>query len=199
MNGEMDGATRYLSKSKFAAEQGWVPSYVTKLGQQGRLVLSEDKKFVDVHATLAMLRKTDDPGKESVRQHHQAARVDKHVGDHIKHDSPVDEPSSNGTDPKYWDNKARREGALAELAELELAKKRGGLVETSRVEAMAFAAGRTLRDTVLGLPTQLAPVFASMTDSFQIEVKLRDALRQVFADAAKMTADDLTRVSDQSH
>jgi hypothetical protein len=197
----MDGEIRFLSKSKFAAEQGWSPSYVTKLGQQGRLVLCENKKLVNVDATLAMLRRTEDPGKDSVRQHHQAGRVEKHVGAHVEPDAPTDdEPgAAAGADPKYWDNKARREGMLADLAELELAKKRGELVERQRVEAMAFAAGRTLRDAVLGLPTQLAPVFATMTDSFQIEIKLRDALRQVFADAVKMTADDLTRASEQSH
>jgi hypothetical protein len=196
----MDGETRYLSKSKFADEQGWGPSYVTKLGKQGRLILSADKKLVDVEATLAVLRRTDDPGKEHVRQHHAAGRTEKNVGIHIKHDAPSDdEPAGISADATYWTSKARREGALAELAELELAKKRGGLVELPRVEAIAFAAGRTLRDTVMGLPTQLAPVFASMTDTFQIETKMRDALRQVFADAAKMTADDLSRTSEQPH
>jgi hypothetical protein len=196
----MDGEIRYLSKSKFAAEQGWSPSYVTKLNQQGRLVLCPDRKLVDVDATLAILRRTEDPGKESVRQHHQGARVEKHVVAHVKSDaSTKDEPGAPSADPKYWDNKARREGMLADLAELELAKKRGELVERQRVEAMAFAAGRTLRDAVLGLPTQLAPVFATMTDAFQIEIKLRDALRQVFADAVKMTADDLARATEQTH
>lgn len=190
----------YLSRSKFAAEQGWSPSYVTKLGQQGRLVLDQDQKLVDVAATLARLRRTDDPGKASVRQHHAAARVEKHVGAHVKPDAPAsDGPSSVGADPKYWGNKTRREGALAELAELELAKKRGELVDRQQVEAMAYAAGRTLRDTVLGLPTQLAPALTTMTDSYEIEIKLRDALRQVFADAAKMTAEDLSRASEPQH
>lgn len=197
----MDSETRFLSRSQFAAERGWSPSYVTKLSKQGRLVLhSENQKLVDVAATLAMLNRTEDPGKESTRQYHATMRTDKHVVAHVKIDAPsADEIPPPSADPKYWDNKARREGAMAELAELELEKKRGGLVDRQRVEAMAFAAGRTLRDAVLGLPTRLAPVFASMTDAFEIEVKLRDALRQIFADAAKMSADDLTRASDQSH
>lgn len=191
----------HLKRAEFARQQGWDRSYITKLGKQGRLILSPDQKMVDVEATLAVLRKTDDPGKEHVRQLHAAGRTEKHVGIHVKHDAPSDDelPAGNSADATYWESKARRESALAELSELELAKKRGGLVELPRVEAIAFAAGRTLRDSVLGLPTQLAPVFASMTDAFQIEVKMRDALRQVFADAAKMTADDLTRASEQSH
>ena len=196
----MNGETRYLSRSKFAAERGWSPSYVTKLGQQGRLVLCPEKKLVDVDATLTLLHRTDDPAKESVRQHHASARTEKHVGAHVRSDAPSgDESPGSVADPKYWDNKTRREGALAELAELELAKKRGELVDRQRVEAMAFAAGRTLRDAVLGLPTQLAPAFTTMTDAFEIEVKLRDALRQVFVDAVKMTTDDLNKASEQSH
>jgi len=190
----------FLSKSGFAARQGWSPSYVTKLGHQGRLVLCADQKLIDVAATLAALQRSGDPGKKAVRQHHAAARVEKHVAPHIRPDAPSDdEPAAVGAAPKYWDNKARREGALAELAEIELAKTCGNLVDRRRVEAMAFTAGRTLRDTVLGLPTQLAPVFAGMAgDAFGIEVRMRDALRQVFADAAKMTADDLRKVSEQS-
>ena len=196
----MDSEIRYLTKSKFAAHQGWSPSYVTKLRDQGRLVMDAEKKLVDVPATLACLRRTADPGKECVRQHHAAARTEKHVGAHVRHDAPAsDEGPANGSDPKYWDKKTRREGALAELAELELAKRRGELVDRERVEAMAFSVGRMLRDAVLGLPTQLAPELSTMTDSFQIEVKLREALRQVFADTAKMTADDLTRAMEPSH
>ncbi|HUW37543.1 MAG TPA: hypothetical protein VMV91_09430 [Rhodocyclaceae bacterium] len=193
----------FLKRSAFAAQQGWSASYVTKLGHQGRLVLSSDQKLIDVDMTLAALRRTGDPGKEYMRQHHAAARVEKHVAAHVRPDAASDDERALFADvctaPKYWDNKTRREGALAELAEIELAKTCGNLVDRQRVEAMAFTAGRMLRDTVLGLPTQLAPVFAGMAgDAFGIEVRMRDALRQVFADAAKMSADDLRKVSEQS-
>jgi hypothetical protein len=196
----MQSESQFMTRAEFARDRGWNRSYVTKLGQQGRLVLDSSEKLINVVATLARLSRTDDPAKESVRQHHAAARVEKDVGAFVKHDAPtLVEPSDKAADPKYWGNKTRREGALAELAELELAKKRDELVERPRVEAMAFAAGRTLRDAVLGLPTQLAPTFTTMTDAFEIEVKMRDALRQVFADAAKMTADDLNRASEHQH
>ena len=197
----MGSEIQYLSKLRFAESQGWSPSYVSKLGSQGRLVLDASNKLVNVDATLAGLRRTSDPGKSAVRQRHQENRVEKHVGQHVKSDAPAsnDEPASAGADTKYWGNKSRREGALAELAELELARKRTELVDRVRVEAMAFSAGRTLRDSVLGLPTRLAPLFATMSDPFEIEVQLRNALRQVFADAAKMTAEDLARSSEQSH
>jgi hypothetical protein len=195
----MAGETaQFLSRSEFAAQQGWSPSYVTKLGKQERLVFDQTGKKIDVAATLARMQRTSDPGKESVREHHAAARVEKHVTPLVQPNAPI-EPKITDQDPKYWGNKTRREGALAELAELELAKKRGELVERAHVESMAYAAGRALRDIVLGLPTKLAPQFANMTDSYEIEVKLRTALRQVFVDAAKMTADDLLRANEAPH
>ena len=192
-NGEMDGETPYLTRSQFAERQGWSPSYVTKLGKQDRLVLSPDGKRVDVPATLARLARTTDPGKEGVRQHHAAARSERDTGKHVRPDAPDETPGGFDADPKYWTNKARREGALAELAELDLAKKRGELVERSRVEAAANSAGRMLRDAMLGLPTQLAPELASLTDAFQVEIRMRDAIRQIFSDLAKMSADDFTK------
>lgn len=200
----MDGEIQYLSKSQFAARQGWSPSYVTKLKDQERLVLAPDGKMVDVMATLLQLQRTAAPEKESVRRHHAAGRTEKHAGIHTKLDAPGDDgggdrASGGNADPKYWENKARREGALGDLAELELSKKRGELVDRARVESAAFSIGRMLRDAVLGLPTQLAPELAGMTDAFAIEIKLRDALRQVFADTVKLTVDDLDRAMEQPH
>jgi len=190
---------KYLKKSAFAAQQGWNPSYVTKLKNQGRLVFCMgNPKLIDVDATLAELQRTGDPGKAALRQHHSAARVEKHVTTFIKSDAPSDDEPQAAADPKYWDNKTRREGTLADLAALELAKKSGELVEFKRVEEAAFAAGRLLRDTVLGLPTRLAPELAAMNDTFQIEIRMRDELRQIFSDVAKMAVDDLKRLIEQT-
>jgi hypothetical protein len=191
----MNGEIAYLTKSEFATKQSWSPSYVTKLGKQGRLVFSPDGKRIDVAATLVILNRTTDPAKEGVRQHHALGRNDKHVGVHTRADAPSDEaPASTpaaAADPQYWSNKARREGALAELAELELAKKRGDLVDRQRVEETAFAMARMLRDTLMGLPTTLAPKVAGMTEHFEIEAAMRDEIRRVLDDFAKMSEQDL--------
>lgn len=196
----MEGENRYLSKKNFAISQGWSPSYVTKLKEQGRLVLSPDGKSVDVQSTLARLNRTSDPGKEHVRDHHASARSERDVGRHTKHDAPDDLPDTgSSSDPKYWDNKTRREGALAALAELELAKKSGILVQRDRVQAVAFAAGRMLRDAMLNIPTQIAPILAGMTDPWDVERALRDAMRQVMTDMDKISADDMHKAMEAPH
>lgn len=195
----MDGEN-LLSKSAFAERQGWSPSYVTKLGKQGRLITTEDGRLVNVSETLALLRRTSDPGKEAVRQHHQGARTERHVGAHAKSSAPTDEPSASGSaDPAYWSAKARREGALADLAEHELAVKRSEYVLRERVEAAAFGSTRMLRDALLGLPTQLAPELANMADARDVEIRLRNAIRRVLEDMARMTADDLDKAMREPH
>ena len=191
----MEGENQYLSKKDFAISQGWSPSYVTKLKDQGRLVLCPEGKKVDVKATLAKLTNTSDPGKESVRLHHASERGAKMV----RSDAPDERDGSGSADPKYWDNKTRREGALAALAELELANKAGALVERTRVEAVAYAAGRMLRDAMLNIPTQIAPILAAMTDPWEVERTLREAMRQVMSDMDKVSADDLDKAMEASH
>ena len=188
---------KFLNKSGFAAAQGWSPSYVTKLSQQGRLIMCRDNpKLVDVQATLAMLDRTSDPGKAHVAEHHAARRVATHVHDQIRPNSTqapdTDRRTDGAAEPGYWDNKARREAALASLAELELAKTAGSLVGRAKVEAAAYATGRMLRDSIMGLPTRLAPELAVLTDAFQVEQLLRKELAAVLDGMAKLALDDLT-------
>ena len=194
----MSGENSFLSKSEFAASQGWSPSYVTKLKDQGRLVMSPDGRKVNVSETVAMLSRTKDLGKDHVRNFHQNERTEKHVTAHTAPSAPP-ESDSGSSDPKYWAAKARREDALADLANLELEKKKGNLVERERVESAAFATGRMLRDAILGLPTQLAPELANTSDAFQIELRMREALRSLLDEMAKMTVDDLTKAMEPTH
>ena len=161
--------------------------------------MSEDGRRVNVEETLALLTRTKDLAKEHVRTLHQQGRTAKHVGALTDPTSPPADPEGGSSDPKYWAAKSRRENTLADLATLELEKKQGNLVERERVEAAAFATGRMLRDAILGLPTQLAPEIAHMTDPFQIELKLRDALRTLLDEMAKMTVDDLNKAMEPTH
>jgi hypothetical protein len=89
------------------------------------------------------------------------------------------------------DARTRREAALAQLAELELAKSSQRLVDRDRVAAAAMRLGRLLRDAILGLPTQLSPELAAMTDPLTVEARLTEALRQVLEDVSRLTAQDL--------
>ena len=56
----------HLTQSAFAAHLGIARSYVTQLKKEGRLVMSEDGKLVDLEASQAKIAETADPGKAAV-------------------------------------------------------------------------------------------------------------------------------------
>lgn len=60
------------SKSEFARRLGVAPSYVTKLKDEGRIVVVDG--HVEVEASLARMEATKDPNRDDVRQRHARAR-----------------------------------------------------------------------------------------------------------------------------
>lgn len=191
----------YLTKSEFAARRGWSKSYVSKLANQDRLVLTADGK-VDVEATETLLAESADPSKAAVAARHEDNRVERDVRTHLQPggDTPAVQPPvpQPGKGPDFQKARAHREYYLAQLAEAEFNKVQGNLVERKAVEDAAFAAGRTLRDLVFGLAPQLAAELTGMSDSWEIEKHLAGAFRQVFDDAAKMSSADLKQAMTQS-
>ncbi|SDU17032.1 terminase small subunit [Pseudomonas moraviensis] len=188
----------YLSKSAFAARLGRSPSYVTWLKDNNRLVLSPNGKQVDVHATEALIRDTADPSKVAVAERHQQDRIQRDVYSQL---SSQAEPTSTaappltitpaGQLPDFQKARALREHNLAQLAEIELHKAKGSLVALSAVQSGAYNAGRMLRDQLLGMPPQLAPELASMTDPWEIEKHLTAAIRRSLEDAERTSSADL--------
>lgn len=189
----------FLSKSAFAAHIGKAPSYITWLKDNNRLVLSDDGKRVNVDATVALIRDTADPSKAAVAARHQADRVQRDVTSQL---SPLVESTPSmaalqpaigpaGQQPDFQKARAHREYYLAQLAEAEFHKVQGSQVELEAVKTGAFNAGRLLRDQLLGMPPQLAPELAAMTDPWEIERRLTAAIRASLEDAERMSSADL--------
>ena len=189
----------FLSKSAFAAHIGKAPSYITWLKDNNRLVLSDDGKRVNVDATVALIRDTADPSKAAVAARHQADRVQRDVTSQL---SPLVESAPSmaapqpaigpaGKQPDFQKARAHREYYLAQLAEAEFHKVQGSQVELEAVKTGAFNAGRLLRDQLLGMPPQLAPELAVMTDPWEIERRLTAAIRASLEDAERMSSADL--------
>ena len=188
----------YLSKSAFAARIGRSPSYITWLKDNNRLVLSADGKKVDVLSTEVLIRDTADPSKAAVAERHQQDRLQRDVYSQL---STQVEPTSTaappplitpaGQQPDFQKARALREHNLALLTEIELHKAKGALVAMTAVKTGAYNAGRMLRDQLLGMPPQLAPELASMTDPWEIEKHLTAAIRRSLEDAERMSSADL--------
>ena len=120
-----------MNKSQFAALIGVSPQQVSKYGDA--VVCSAGK--VDVDASLANLEGRLD---EEKRRKALAVWRGRAVQESAR-PSDAARPSSG---------KARFDDARAELAEIELAQKKGDLVPTADLEALAEAAVATLREAM---------------------------------------------------
>lgn len=79
--------------------------------------------------------------------------------------------------------KARREAAEADLAELELAEKRGAIMSSADHRAIVFRIARTLRDALLQVPARTAALLAAESDQAAcqriLEAEIRAVLQQL--------------------
>lgn len=196
--------TNILTKKEFAERQGCSPAYVSKLVKEGKIVLTEDGKKVIVDQSLVRMQQSRDPSKVRVAERHARERLERDVGQYTKPNAP-DLPSfplDTGTsfdDPKNIDfQKARamREHYLAMQAKNEYLKSQRTLVERDRVERAAFALARLQRDSFMGLPTKIAPSLAAISDPWELEKKLQEAVRNLLADMASIAANDLRDILD---
>lgn len=191
---------RHLSKSQFAAELGVKPSYVTKLFQQGRLVMSSCGKFVDVDASRQRIEDTKDPSKRGVADRHERERIQRDVYVPMssgEYDEPPAgrQPAAGGSGgPDFHQARAERETSLAALAKIELDKALKSTVEREPVVRAAHAAGRLVRDSIFTLNRQMAAELATMGDAWAIERYLNDKHRGMLTEVGRIAQDDLTRM-----
>lgn len=83
-------------------------------------------------------------------------------------DKPAGDASAPGGDD-YWKSRSRREAAEAELAEMDLATKRGELIQVKAVELVWSSALASCREHLLQVRARLAPMLAVETETFRIE------------------------------
>lgn len=174
-----------ITFTEFARLQGVRPSYVTKLKDHGRLVLTEDGKRVRVAESIALIEQTAG-GRIDVSARHAAARA---AGNEISpSDRPkVTEPGKNaanakderkgGQDERLVDAKLRKESAQADQEEMKAAQMRGELIPREDVEAAMKFIGGAVRAALEVFPDQTAPLVAPISDMTEIHEALTQACR----------------------
>jgi CBS domain-containing protein len=80
----------------------------------------------------------------------------------------------------YHTMRSRRERAEAMMAEIDLAKASGKVLDREPALRAIFTKYRELRDTALVLGRRLAPVVAPMTDEREIRITIDRAMAEVF-------------------
>lgn len=167
------------TRSEYATHAGVAPSYVTKLGKAGRLVLVKgegNRELVDFELTDRLVRNTADLGRARNGRNQKAT-------------SP--ETTSPPVAPGYYDHKARQAAADAERAELETAVLARRLVDREQAERATFDAFRALRDAVFAACRSAAPMAIGLTEVREVQQLLDDGMRSAFAQFESQMAQQL--------
>ena len=187
----MQSPSQFVKKAEYARMHGWDRSYVTRLAKEQRLVLSEDGALVDWAASDALIGKTSDPSKLGVKDRWAEERRQREVYDVIHPPAEVSRPlaTNNAVPPAADDSsfhqaRASREFYSGQMVRLEYEWATGLLVSRMRVEDAGDMIGRNLRDRILGAVPRIAPELAALSDAWEVERRLTEALRQVLDDLA---------------
>lgn len=162
------------TQAEFAATLGKDKSYVTRLKQAGRLVLTADG-LVDVEASQARIAATADPSRAaSVEARQAGATTPKQAA------SPANEAIGNS----YQTAKAVNEKYKALTAKLEYEKASGKLVDAEAATLFAADLAATFRSALEVLPDRLAPELVPLNDTETTRAVLVESFEQVLTDLA---------------
>ena len=159
----------HMTQSAYADHRGVTRSYVTKLKQEGRLVIGADG-LVDVAASDAQVDRTADPGRDDVAQRHQQARGA--------------QPAPDPVGGSYQAARAVKERFAALEAKRAYEQAMGLLRDGREVEAVVATAMSELRLRLENLATTLAPELAAIDDEGRLRHKLQDEFAQALESAA---------------
>lgn len=201
-----------VTRSEFAAMKGWAPSYVTKLIAQQRLVLTADRKLVDVAASNRRLEETKRVDRQGVREHFARKRgkdritppavSEGAVGAEVSAPAapaesgpvgasatpPAPPPESDQDAAAYNKARAQKEAAAAAMAEIALAQRRGELVEIGQVREMAARIAGIIGRGFERIAPRIGPVWSTEAEPAKRERLLEDELRKVQAEWADEVA-----------
>ena len=205
-----------MNQVEYAAHRGVKKQYINRLVSTGVIPVDSNKKIAPAVAD-AILDARADPSREGVVRAN-AERYGKPLNPALQQSIPMhpDEaaimaglpriPAANTDAPlKFADVRTRREQALAETAEFELAKMREQYVERSAAGSMAKAAGKAWRNLLTEvqatLPSMLIGVVKQHVggkvdpDVYQlIEHGFRSMVTEAHRTALKQVADEVERM-----
>jgi len=154
----------WASGKDFAAQRGVHPSRVSQWKRQGRLVLNADGK-IDAEASHTKLNASLDKAKGERRDGNitssapapaPAMPSESAVGGNGK--VPDEQGLSPRDDSGYWQHKARREKAEAQLAEMKALREAGALTAVAGVRKEWTGLGRKLRNDLQAIADRTAQV-----------------------------------------
>lgn len=197
-----------MSKSAFARRIGHGPSYVTKLKDEGRLVLTADGK-VDAEASERLIAQTGGGRPDVAARHAAAKKAPRAAGakktQNIGHGIGGEQKTAHGAtapagaaDHERIGNSLQASRAVKEKysalkAKAEYETMIGNLVPREDVDAAMRFIGGAVRAAFDVFPDQTAPLVAPVTDLADIH----ETLTQVCHDALHGIGDAIKRQQEE--
>ena len=97
---------------------------------------------------------------------------------------PMGSGGGNGGATGYAKARAARELYQAQLAKLELDRRRGELVRADEVRITAFNMARKARDQLIALPERVAPMLAAAEDPADVQRILEEEIERICQEIA---------------
>lgn len=172
------------TRKEFAGLLGCSPAWITKLGKEGRLVLTTDGKRVEVEASREKIERTGG-GRPDVASRHAAARGEAkpasaipEVGREEKKRSKRGKSNSEESGVEtLTEAKARKERAQADQEEMKARQMAGDLIAREDVEAAMKFIGGSVRAAFEVFPDQVAPLVAPIIDLAEVHELITQACR----------------------
>ncbi len=155
--------TGRVTPAELARHLGVSRAAVSKAARAGRITVGEDGRVDPLEAEKQWLANTR-PKAQGVADKSQGARTG------------------------YAHARARKETALARMAELQVEQATGVLAPRDDFDFVLADLAETLRGLLEGLPDRLAPSLAAESDPLRIHAALRDAADALLNDLADQMA-----------
>jgi hypothetical protein len=187
-----------LNFTDYARHRGVSPGYITKLRHEGRLVLSADRRRVDVEASDKLIEQTAGT-RADVAARHAQQRQDEKTQHGVGHTTAGDEKTAPGAILQLSDDEllgSGKQGALAMKEKYSALKAKaeyetmiGDLIRRDDVDTAMRFIGAAVRASFEVFPDQTAPLVAPVSDLAEIH----DILTQSARDALHGIGEEIKR------
>lgn len=175
----MTAKVELISLSAYARLRGVAKSAVSKAVKEGRISVINgkiDPKVADVQ-WAQNTRARADSGKPSGDLDLEPAAPGT-----VPPPNEEGAPVERGKGTRYDNSRAHREEFAAKNQELDYQIKAGKYVDAAELEAEVFKRERMVRDAMLGMCAKAAPELATITDAFELELRLTAFVRTALKD-----------------
>ena len=174
----MTGKVELISLSAYARMRGVAKSAVSKAANEGRISLINgkiDPKVADVQwAQNSRARADSRKASDGLDLDDAAGAAPEAVDEGVA--------AARGKGSRYDNSRAHREEFAAKNQELEYQIKAGKYVDAAELEAEVFRRERMVRDAMLGMCSKAAPELATISDAFELELRLTAFVRTALKD-----------------